>query len=99
MQTVLHMVGEFAAHEWRLLLTLPIFALLAYVWAVVMTPKRALQWAIKLWPLSARLHLELGRTIDRTDPATAEAALKRAILLNPDAQQPYYYLANLLLDQ
>jgi tetratricopeptide (TPR) repeat protein len=99
MQTVLYLVGEFAAHEWRFLVLLPIFALLAYIWAVVVTPRRALEWAVKLWPLSARLHLELGRTLDRIEPETAEAALKHAILLNPAMQQPYYHLANLQLDQ
>jgi len=99
MQTVLNTLGEFVAHEWRFLLLIPLLALLAYAWAVFFTTKRFLEWTTKLWPLSARMHFELGRFLDRDEPGKAEAELKRAISLKPEMREAYYALANLQLDK
>ena len=99
MLTVLNMVGEFVAHEWRFLVLIPVIALLAYIWAAVFTTRHVLQWAARLFPRSARVHFELGRWIEGDEPAAAEAALKQAILLNPEMREAHFALANVQLDQ
>ncbi len=98
MQTVLYKVGEFVAHEWRLFLIIPLIAVLAYLWAFVLTTKRILQWLVHLWPLSARLHFELGQHLLESEPEKAELALKQAITLKPDMSEAYFLLANLQLE-
>ncbi len=99
MQTVLYRVGEFVAHEWRFFVLIPFVAFLAFMLAFVFTTSRILQWLVHLWPLSARLHFELGQHLLETQPTTAEAELQQAIRLNPHMSEAYFLLANLQLEQ
>ncbi len=100
MQNVLHMIGEFVAHEWRFfLIIVPIVAVGAYVAAFVITPLRVMRWLVRLWPLSARLHLELGRMLTDSDPAAAEAEMRQALTIDPETGEAYFLLADMLIDQ